>query len=145
MNKAYRFKQRVICIALLPSLVGLGWYASSETRCAHAQGFEATAPTTPAKTKDRLREGTELVDVTGHFKLTGDRATFYLADGSARFNGLENLTLERVSTVIAEDPTPMERIVTGKITEFKGNNYLLITRAILKAKSPAQQPFSAKQ
>ncbi len=87
--------------------------------------------------KDRLREGTELLDVPGSFKLTGDRATFYPADGSGRLGGLENQTLERVATVIGEDPRPMEWLVTGSVTEFKGNNYILVTRAILKTKPSA--------
>ena len=98
----------------------------------------ANTPENLANTpKDRLREGTELVDVPGSFKLTGDRATFYLADGSGRLDGLENQTLERVATVIGEDPRPMEWLVTGSVTEFKGNNYILVTRAILKAKPSA--------
>jgi hypothetical protein len=86
------------------------------------------------KPKDRVREGTELQDVLGTFRLTGDRATFYPAEGAGKFGGLENQTLERVATVIAEDPATMEWLVTGTITEFKGNNYILVTRAILKAK-----------
>ena len=89
------------------------------------------------KVKDRLREGTELVNVPGTFKLTGDRATFYPADGSGRFGGLENQSLERVATVIGEDPSPLEWLVTGTITEYKGNNYILVTRAILKSKPAA--------
>jgi hypothetical protein len=31
----------------------------------------------------------------------------------------------------------MEWLVTGTITEFKGNNYILLTRAILKTKPSA--------
>lgn len=87
------------------------------------------------RSRNRLREGTDLKDAVGSFRLTGDRATFILADGSARFGGLENLTLERVVNVLAGDPTPLEWIVSGHVTEYKGNNYLLITRAILKSKA----------
>jgi hypothetical protein len=92
------------------------------------------AESSAGKPKDRVREGTELQDVLGTFRLTGDRATFYPADGTGKFGGLENQTLERVATVIAADPASMEWLVTGTITEFRGNNYILVTRAILKAK-----------
>ena len=92
------------------------------------------AESSSGKPKDRVREGTELQDVLGTFRLTGDRATFYPADGTGKFGGLENQTLERVATVIAADPASMEWLVTGTITEFRGNNYILLTRAILKAK-----------
>jgi hypothetical protein len=91
--------------------------------------------------RNRLREGTELQDALGTFRLTGDRATFILADGSARFGGLENLSLERVANVIAGDPSPLEWIVSGVVTEYKGNNFLLVTKAILKTKaSGADRP-----
>jgi hypothetical protein len=95
----------------------------------------------PASTppRNRVREGTELRDAPGTFRLTGDRATFILADGSARFGGLENLTLERVANVIAGDPSPLEWSVSGVVTEYKGNNYLLVTRAILKSKTTASE------
>lgn len=89
--------------------------------------------------RNRLREGTELTDALGTFRLTGDRATFTLADGSARFSGLENLTLERVANVIGGDPSPLEWVVSGVVTEYKGNNYLLVTRAILKSKTAASE------
>jgi hypothetical protein len=100
-------------------------------------GLLAQTPVTESsssRSKDRVREGTELQDVLGTFRLTGDRATFYPADGTGKFGGLENQTLERVATVIAADPASMEWLVTGTVTEFRGNNYILVTRAILKAK-----------
>ena len=86
------------------------------------------------KPRERVREGTVLNDVPGVFKLTGDRATFYPTDGSARYGGLENQSLERVANVISEDPTALEWLVSGNVTEYKGNNYLLVSRAILKSK-----------
>lgn len=105
----------------------------------------ADEPQPTNRQRDRIREGTELKDAAGTFRLTGDRATFLLADGSARFGGLENLTLERVAAAIAADPTPLEWVVSGVVTEYKGNNYLLVTRAILKPRagtsaSPIKRP-----
>jgi hypothetical protein len=88
----------------------------------------------------RLREGTQLTDMLGQFRLTGDRASFVPADGSGKFLALENLTLDRVTQTISEDPNPLEWVVSGTITEYKGGNYLLISRAILKNKSPVAKP-----
>lgn len=120
----------LICVAAILASGGLGRaFLSAETN-----ELPGLSRDTVARSKDRVREGTTLVNVPGVFKLTGDRATFYPADGSGKFGGLENLTLERVANVIGEDPTPMEWLISGTVTEYKGNNYLLLTRAILKSK-----------
>jgi hypothetical protein len=85
---------------------------------------------TPQSTTVRMREGVELADRVGHFKLSGDRATFYAAEGGARLVGLENLNLERVVRSVSENPDQQWK-VSGVVTEFRGGNYLLITRAIM--------------
>lgn len=84
----------------------------------------------------RVREGAVL-DTAGYFKVTGDRALFTTADGSARFTGLENLNLERIAIAVSESPDPLLWSVTGTVTEFRGTNYLLVTRALLKNKPAA--------
>jgi hypothetical protein len=120
---------RVGLVLSLAVLVGVATTAIAELP------FEE--PPAHVRPRNRVREGTELKDALGTFRLTGDRATFILADGSARFGGLENLNLERVANVIAGDPSPLEWVVSGVVTEYKGNNYLLVTRAILKSKAMA--------
>src|SRR5271166_5516239 len=45
----------------------------------------------------RWREGSRLVDQMGSFKLAGDRVTFISSDGKLKFDGLENLAIERVA------------------------------------------------
>ncbi len=74
------------------------------------------------------------MDVVGYFKLTSDRATFYPADGEQRFQGLENLNLERISLLVGENPDRLDWIVSGTVTEYRGANYLLVTKAVLKNK-----------
>ncbi|MEX0586421.1 MAG: hypothetical protein WD176_07245 [Pirellulales bacterium] len=88
----------------------------------------ATEAKTPATT--RIREGIELADRVGQFKLRGDRATFIPAEGGLSLVGLENLNLERVVRAISDNPNQDWR-VSGVVTEFRGGNYLLITRAIM--------------
>lgn len=120
--------------------------SSNCARAAEGSGsrdrYEAvdTNPTTnhaagDSTTIERLREGTQISDQSGFFKVTGDRATFVSADGKHRFVGLENLNLERIVRTIKDDVDPLEWNVDGLITEYRGLNYLLITRATLKTKS----------
>jgi hypothetical protein len=94
----------------------------------------APRPTTPAphSTTVRQREGNALVDVPGYFKLTGDRATFFPASGDGHYMGLENLNLERIATAISDIPEQIPWVVSGSITEYRGTNYLLVTKAILQ-------------
>ena len=86
----------------------------------------------------RLREGTLIEDQIGTFQITGDRATFYSADGQHRYVGLENLNLARIVGAVSDDPESREWSVSGTITEYRGSNYLLITRAVLKNKNVAR-------
>ena len=41
-------------------------------------------PGKPLVTPSHQREGSQLVDVLGHFRVTGDRATFYPLDGGLK-------------------------------------------------------------
>ncbi len=74
----------------------------------------------------RVREGAVL-DATGYFKVSGDRALFTTADGTGRYTGLENLNLERVAIAVSESPDQLLWSVTGTVTEYRGTNYLLVT------------------
>jgi hypothetical protein len=80
----------------------------------------------------RVREGTEIVNQLGYFRITGGRVLFSTADGKRRFVGLENLNLERVARAIAGSPQTLQWDVTGTITEYRGANFLLVRRAVLK-------------
>ncbi len=85
----------------------------------------------------RVREGTEIVDELGHFRITGGRVIFFTADGKRRYVGLENLNLERIARTLADGPQPLQWRVTGTITEYRGANFLLVRRAILKGGMPS--------
>ncbi len=81
----------------------------------------------------RLREGMKFVEQIGELKDSGGRITFYPDGQTQSLQLLENLALERVSGDL--DRTHRKWSVTGIITEFKGSNYLLLHRAVLKARS----------
>ena len=85
-----------------------------------------------AQPEDRIREGTELVDQPGSFRPTGDRIAFFTDVGKGRLVVLENLALERVRRSIEDTPTPPEWIVTGTVTEYRGENFLFVRRAVLR-------------
>lgn len=83
-----------------------------------------------------LREGTQLSDASGHFKLSGSRVVFVLADGSRRFTVLENLNLERIAQMARDDAQRVAWTVSGLVTEYQGTNYLLIRRARRRSLPP---------
>jgi len=74
-----------------------------------------------------------LVGVVGHFRLAGDRIAFFAAEGNARYLVLENLNLQRIGQAIVDDPTLMQWRVSGLLTEFRGNNYLLVRSAVVES------------
>lgn len=83
--------------------------------------------------RERLREGTRLVDVVGTFQVVADQATFNSVDGKYHLVGLENLTLERIVKRTRDEPQPLAWSVDGTVTEYLGSNYLLVTRAVLRS------------
>ncbi|MEX2138718.1 MAG: hypothetical protein WD894_05615 [Pirellulales bacterium] len=83
----------------------------------------------------RWREGSKLVDVPGQFKISGDRVAFHSVDGKTRFACLENLNSERVARIVGESPETLDWSVQGTITEFKSENYLLVTQAVINSRA----------
>lgn len=93
-------------------------------------GQEATNSSTTSRA--RLREGTPLAGVSGTVRRTGDRYTFFGTDSQIRLVILENLFLERI--VRAEQGCVGSVVwqIWGVVTEFRGENYLLIQRATIQ-------------
>jgi hypothetical protein len=90
-----------------------------------------------------LREGLELVDQPGSFKMAGDRVVFFLAGDKQQLIGLENLNLERILRVLADNTDPLEWFVTGTVTECRGTNYLFVRRATFKNRAAGAAPAPA--
>ena len=109
------------------------WPTSRAAAKAFSDSSEENRPNSAATEVGRLREGTKVERLTGHFKLTGDRVTFFTADGKQRLGGLENLALERVARTVKDSPSQLHWVVSGIITEYRGSNYLLVGHAVLKA------------
>ena len=93
--------------------------------------------------KVRLREGTRLRDVTGRFRQSGESLTF-IDEDDREIGGLPNLNMERILRMLktVEEPESIAWSVSGTVTEFAGENYLLITRAVYKSAAPPPTPES---
>jgi hypothetical protein len=103
--------------------------------CAWQIAFAAPAGSQNPKgsAPERVREGTRIDQATGEFQMTGDRILF-VSDALPSLKVLENLALERVAQTLSERGAGREWIVSGVVTEYRGVNYLLVTRASLKTK-----------
>ena len=93
------------------------------------------------KAKNRLREGTVLESESGFFQLDGDGAIF-VTDAGILLNGLPNLNLERVVRTLkgAEEATQVHWSVSGIVTEFGAQNFVLIRRAVYKSVTKPPTP-----
>ena len=78
------------------------------------------------------REGTQIVDCGGHFHMAGDRVAFFPAERKNRYLTLENLNVERIVQALADQPRQRRWKVTGTLTEYQGENYLLVEKALLE-------------
>lgn len=87
----------------------------------------------PGAGAGRLREGSKLVSVPGRMELIGDRTTFTPAEGGDSFRLLENLALERIGQILSDSRDKSQWEVSGVVTEYRGSNYLLVTKAIIKS------------
>jgi hypothetical protein len=94
------------------------------------------------KPGERLREGTRLKDVAGSFQTTGDRVAFHPDGKGESYRVLENLALQRIHEILDEGRGTLSWTVSGVVTEFRGSNYVLVTKAVVKtaADSPASGP-----
>ena len=132
---------RIACLALAMATVG-SW-ARAQNR--ELGGSAANVPPTArasvnvpppasdganAKTTERMREGTRLMDVTGTFQSIGGDSVSFSPKGKDGFRVLENLALQRVSQVLDVNKGTREWTVSGVITEYRGANYLLMTKAV---------------
>jgi hypothetical protein len=80
--------------------------------------------------KTLLREGTLLTDSKGRFKFNEDRIAFTDESLGKTMICLENIVLQRIHVFSKDDGNSRQRWnVSGKITEFNGENFLWLDRA----------------
>ena len=83
-----------------------------------------------AKEESSMREGALLSEVKGRFRKQGERL-LCIEDGTNKScQCLENLSLQRMEASQQDDDRKVAWIVSSKVTEFKGENFLLVEKAI---------------
>jgi len=126
----------IAAVITLPGLFGLFLQASEGQESQIVPTAEESSdPMTSISKSVRLREGTEIVEQRGRFIVSGDRALFITADDHRRFTVLENLNLERIAKAVTEHPDRLHWNISGMVTEYRGENYLLIKRATVRTRS----------
>jgi len=121
----------VLLAGILLLVVPTKGRAWTEARVPSAQPSAQASSPAPEGVR-RLREGTELIDQAGRFEIAGDRIVFVISPGDARLVALENLTLERVARTMANNPGRMIWKINGSVTEYRGANFVLVHRAVLR-------------
>lgn len=104
-------------------LVATGRIASTQ----EGTSFASRAPATV-----KSREGTQVESVRGRIVEIGRRWALVTDEGDQTYRILENLALERIARAVRSEPTDDHWSVSGTLTEFSGQNYLLlgvVTRA----------------
>ncbi len=94
--------------------------------------WEDSRDTAKGSDEQRMREGSRVTDVLGHFRDSGEGWNFNFKDENRTIVALENLALERIARSVDESPDQILWNLTGVLTEYRGQNYLLITRAVIK-------------
>ena len=98
-------------------------------------------PNTLDKPKLRHREGTQVVGRRGRIERRGERFVFLGAEPAVQWIVFENLALERILRVIeAEESDNLEWTVDGMVTEFRGVNYLLLRRTVVRSAGERAAP-----
>ena len=96
----------------------------------------APPPARQALRMQRIREGTAFKDMHVFFRQIDDRTALYTVEDNRRFMCLENLELERILTTIQEKPEHQFWRIEGVFTEFRGENFVIIRRAVV-ARTPS--------
>jgi len=100
-----------------------------------------TASKDATKSKDvlRLREGHRFENLTAMIQITETERFMASIEGDKNFLVLENLALERIAEAMRIDSTDNRWVLTGRVTEFRGQNYVWVERATRAAKIAGQQ------
>ena len=83
-----------------------------------------------AKEETALREGTPISDVKGRFRKQGERFQFVEEGSNKAFKCLENLCLQRIAMNQQDDERKVIWLVSAKVTEFNGENFLMLEKAV---------------
>jgi len=130
------FRFRNVALLLFVGLLGISVLHGETVESRNSEKSERSEVSDTASKKEyRIREGFKLDSELGEFREAGERITFYPSGDKTSFVAIENLALERVSRVLDENTSPRTWSVSGIVTEYRGGNYLIVTRASLKTRA----------
>jgi hypothetical protein len=92
------------------------------------------------KLTERMREGTRVIDVVGSFQTAGDRISFHPDGKGESYRVLENLALQRVDEYLGANRGTPTWTVSGVMTEFRGSNFLLVQKAVVRTLGDGPAP-----
>lgn len=122
---------------------GKGKPVSTKGETGAKDGEGESKPTTPkdqdkGKDASRWREGHRIENVTVSFQISETERFLVTITSEKGLTALENLALERIADAMRVDSADNRWVVTGRITEFRGQNYLWIERATRATKVAGQ-------
>jgi hypothetical protein len=91
-----------------------------------------------SKDSSRWREGHSIENLTATFTISETERFMVNVNAEKGLIALENLSLERIADAMRIDSADNRWVVTGRITEFRGQNFLWIERATRAAKIAGQ-------
>lgn len=126
---------RVVLVLLLCVPAAAQPFDSSNRPAPSPPQSSSESEETHSGEEQRQREGSQLSGEVGHFRSVGDRLVLQVHDSPNKYVCLENLALERIGKAINQRGARGNELlwdVTGTFTEYRGVNYLLVTRAVLR-------------
>lgn len=138
IRRMHRAAVRIVCLPAFWMIWGL----LLVTSYVNFRSVPVTAPAHASATSDHLmrlrnanprslqREGSTIDSRRGKFEIGSGRTKFVDAANGSAYICLENLTLQQATATATKAQSTNDWIVRGTLTEFDGNNYLLIDRAI---------------
>lgn len=114
--------------------------ATPEDQDAASPPVQQRSKPNPGKAEDttRWREGHRIENVTATLQISDTERFTASIDSERNLVVLENLSLERIAEAMKIDSSDNRWTVYGRVTEFRGQNYLWIERATRAAKISAQ-------
>ena len=133
MSRFIPFLSVIVCIlfVLLGSFVVRGQRPEPPPQPNQGINPIAAPETRQAPRTQRAREGTSFRHKHVFFRQIGDRTAMYTVEGNRHFICLENLHLERILATMQERTDRQFWRIDGEFTEFRGENFVIIQRAIV--------------
>lgn len=136
-KKTARFQLRLIVASLVAAFTAGVAECPFDGSCGALIGNAVAAQdkANEGEGERHYREGNQVRDRQARFIVAGDRVEFHPSDGHDPLLVLENLALERVKNEVVRVGSGVRWDVIALVTEYEGDNYVLIQRASISITS----------